>query len=118
MKRKLNERDVPEVVTELEGKPEEQKKSEKLEKPKKTASAFSDLGLDPRLLQAITKEKFATPTQVQAKAIPLALAGKDVLGALLVWDERWSPSTDICQHVLGLALARQLPMSYLSSNPF
>ncbi|KKA28522.1 hypothetical protein TD95_004602 [Thielaviopsis punctulata] len=41
--------------------------------------SFSDLGLDPRLLQAIAKEGYKQPTLVQRKAIPLALEGKDVL---------------------------------------
>ena len=41
---------------------------------------FTDLGLDPRLLQAVLKEKYAKPTLVQAKGIPLALEGKDILG--------------------------------------
>lgn len=40
---------------------------------------FPSLGLDPRLLQAIAKLGFAQPTPVQAKAIPLALEGKDIL---------------------------------------
>lgn len=40
---------------------------------------FSDLGLDPRLVQAIAKEKFEKPTLVQRSAIPLALDGQDVL---------------------------------------
>lgn len=72
MKRKLNENDVPEeVITQ--------------DSPIASASpavTFTDLGLDARLLQAITKEKFAEPTPVQAKAIPLALEGRDVLGKL------------------------------------
>jgi len=68
MKRKLNENDVPEAVT------------ESASKTTSTVSSFSDLGLDSRLLQAITKQKFSTPTPVQAQAIPLALSGKDVLG--------------------------------------
>ncbi|EHA22894.1 hypothetical protein ASPNIDRAFT_46984 [Aspergillus niger ATCC 1015] len=40
---------------------------------------FESLNLDPRLRQALIKEKFTKPTPVQAKAIPLALAGKDIL---------------------------------------
>ncbi|OQE22987.1 hypothetical protein PENSTE_c009G05562 [Penicillium steckii] len=40
---------------------------------------FEALGLDPRLRQALIKEKFTKPTLVQAKAIPLALEGKDIL---------------------------------------
>ncbi|KAM0341560.1 hypothetical protein ACHAPU_010010 [Fusarium lateritium] len=42
-------------------------------------TSFLDLGLDPRLLQAIAQQKFAKPTLVQRKAIPLALNGQDVL---------------------------------------
>ena len=40
---------------------------------------FHELGLDTRLLQAIAEQNFNAPTPVQAKAIPLALAGKDIL---------------------------------------
>ncbi|KXT16652.1 hypothetical protein AC579_8018 [Pseudocercospora musae] len=68
MKRKLNEHGVPE--------PE----PSKTEDTKTAASnAFASLGLDPRLLQAISKQNFTTPTPVQSRAIPLALSGQDVL---------------------------------------
>lgn len=75
MKRKLNEHDVPE---------------EAISPPKPFASSaqssnaavtsFDDLGLDSRLLQAVAQEKYSVPTPVQAKAIPLALEGRDILG--------------------------------------
>jgi ATP-dependent RNA helicase DDX56/DBP9 len=42
-------------------------------------ATFADLGLDPRLVQAVAKQKFEKPTLVQRKAIPLALNGQDVL---------------------------------------
>jgi len=41
---------------------------------------FSSLGLAPSLLNAITESGFATPTAIQAAAIPPALRGADVLG--------------------------------------
>ena len=41
---------------------------------------FSDLALDPRVLQAISEAGYETPTPIQAQAIPHALAGRDVLG--------------------------------------
>jgi superfamily II DNA/RNA helicase len=41
---------------------------------------FSDLALDPRVLQAVAEAGYETPTPIQAQAIPHALAGKDVLG--------------------------------------
>ena len=41
---------------------------------------FSDLGLSPKVLSAITAAGYTVPTPIQAQAIPSALAGKDVLG--------------------------------------
>ncbi|GCB18594.1 ATP-dependent RNA helicase dbp9 [Aspergillus awamori] len=68
MKRKLDANDVP---------------SPEVAETKETSDAneadFETLNLDPRLRQALIKEKFTKPTPVQAKAIPLALAGKDIL---------------------------------------
>ena len=69
MKRKLNDNDVPEEV------------GDEIAKTVQSSTAtFSSFGLDSRLLQAVNREKFNVPTPVQAKAIPLALSGKDVLG--------------------------------------
>ncbi|KAF9198155.1 ATP-dependent DNA/RNA helicase [Haplosporangium sp. Z 27] len=44
-----------------------------------TNVSFGDLGLDDRLLRGLAKLNFTKPTPVQAKSIPLALAGKDIL---------------------------------------
>ena len=41
---------------------------------------FSDLALDPRVLQAVAEAGYETPTPIQAQAIPHALQGKDILG--------------------------------------
>jgi superfamily II DNA/RNA helicase len=41
---------------------------------------FSDLGLSPKVLEAITAAGYTTPTAIQAGAIPHALQRKDVLG--------------------------------------
>ncbi|NUB43445.1 DEAD/DEAH box helicase [Fertoebacter nigrum] len=41
---------------------------------------FSDLALDPRVLQAVLEAGYETPTPIQAQAIPHALEGRDVLG--------------------------------------
>jgi superfamily II DNA/RNA helicase len=41
---------------------------------------FSDLGLSPKVLEAITTAGYTTPTAIQAGAIPHALQRKDVLG--------------------------------------
>ncbi|OQD72858.1 hypothetical protein PENDEC_c018G05937 [Penicillium decumbens] len=64
MKRKLDANDVP--SPEPKGAEEQD-------------ADFETLNLDPRLRQALIKEKFTKPTPVQAKAIPLALEGKDIL---------------------------------------
>ncbi|XP_004676599.1 PREDICTED: probable ATP-dependent RNA helicase DDX56 [Condylura cristata] len=40
---------------------------------------FQDMGLDPRLLQAVADLGWQSPTLIQEKAIPLALEGKDLL---------------------------------------
>ena len=39
-------------------------------------ASFEALGLDPRLVRALGKQGLTTPTAVQARGIPLALAGK------------------------------------------
>jgi superfamily II DNA/RNA helicase len=71
MKRKLDKNDRPSSAADSEQKPATEKAEAEF--------SFTDLGLDPRLLQAIAKQKFEKPTLVQRKAIPLALSGQDVL---------------------------------------
>ncbi len=41
---------------------------------------FTDLNLDPKVLQAVIDTGYTTPTPIQAGAIPPALLGRDVLG--------------------------------------
>ena len=41
---------------------------------------FSDLELDPRVLEAVEAAGYETPTPIQEQAIPHALMGRDVLG--------------------------------------
>ncbi|MBV8684578.1 MAG: DEAD/DEAH box helicase [Caulobacteraceae bacterium] len=41
---------------------------------------FSDLGLSPATLQAVADTGYLTATPIQEQAIPVALAGRDVLG--------------------------------------
>lgn len=71
MKRKLDENDSPSVVPETGHKEKKAGGEDEL--------SFTQLGLDPRLLQAVAKLKFEKPTLVQRKAIPLAISGQDVL---------------------------------------
>lgn len=41
---------------------------------------FSGLGIAPRILEILAQINFKTPTPIQLKAIPIAIAGKDVIG--------------------------------------
>src|SRR4029453_1791957 len=45
-----------------------------------TQLSFADLGLGPAVLEGVQKQGFQHPTMVQAKLIPLALTGRDILG--------------------------------------
>jgi superfamily II DNA/RNA helicase len=63
---------------------------------------FSDLNLDPRVLQAVAETGYETPTPIQAQAIPHALEGRDVLG--------------IAQTGTGKTASFTLPMITLLSN--
>lgn len=59
-------------------------------------SGFSSLGLAPSILKVLEKLKFTVPTPIQEKAIPVAIAGNDVVG--------------IAQTGTGKTLAFSLPM--------
>lgn len=69
MKRKLDANDVPSV----------EKTSEPTKSSHSESTTFENFNLDPRLLQAVAKSQFTSPTEVQAQAIPPALEGKDIL---------------------------------------
>src|SRR5438094_2841160 len=43
-------------------------------------SSFAELGLRAELLRAVAEVGYTTPTAIQTQAIPLILAGKDVMG--------------------------------------
>ncbi len=42
--------------------------------------SFDNLGLEPRLLEAVASMGYTTPTPIQRDAIPVVLAGRDVVG--------------------------------------
>ncbi|SEM80430.1 ATP-dependent RNA helicase RhlE [Stigmatella aurantiaca] len=44
------------------------------------STSFKHLGLSPETLDAVRRARFASPTPIQAQAIPPALAGRDVIG--------------------------------------
>jgi ATP-dependent RNA helicase RhlE len=43
--------------------------------------SFKDLGLSPELLRAVAEQDYTVPTPIQAQAIPVVLAGRDLLAA-------------------------------------
>ena len=45
-----------------------------------SATSFAELGLRPELLRAVDEAGYTTPTPIQVQAIPVILAGKDVMG--------------------------------------
>ena len=49
---------------------------------------FSDFGLPPELLRAVTEKGYDVPTPIQAQAIPHALKGSDILGIVSRSQER------------------------------
>jgi superfamily II DNA/RNA helicase len=48
--------------------------------PQPNAATFAELGLDPRLVRALAARGIREPFAIQARALPDALAGRDVLG--------------------------------------
>ena len=88
-----------------------------------TVPSFADLGLNPKLLAALAREGYTTPTPIQTQAIPLLLAGRDLLGlaqtgtgktaAFLLpilhkLAARRRPAAPRCANVLILAPTREL----------
>jgi ATP-dependent RNA helicase RhlE len=66
--------------------------------------SFSTLGLSDQLMQAVHASGYTTPTEIQSRAIPIALEGKDLIGR--------------AQTGTGKTAAFVLPMLYhLSSTP-
>lgn len=43
-------------------------------------TTFADLGLSPRIIEALSKTKLTTPTPIQAQAIPHIMKGRDLMG--------------------------------------
>jgi ATP-dependent RNA helicase RhlE len=45
-----------------------------------SATSFAALGLRPEILRAVAEAGYTDPTPIQAKAIPVVLAGRDIMG--------------------------------------
>ena len=72
-----------------------------------TASAaidFSGFGLDPSILRALAEQGYTTPTPIQVQAIPVVIAGRDVMGAAQTGTGKTAGfSLPILQNLLPLA---------------
>lgn len=85
MKRKLDKNDEPPSPAQSDEKVDQrevqQPEKDQRQQPTgpKAEPSFAELGLDPRLIQAVAKQGFEKPTLVQRTAIPLTLQGQDVL---------------------------------------
>ena len=73
-------------------------------------AAFTDFGLHPALLQAIADTGYTTPTPIQAKAIPLVLDGRDVMGAAQTGTGKTAAFTLPILH-------RLMPLANTSASP-
>ncbi len=71
---------------------------------------FNELGLAPELLRAISEQGYTEPTPIQAQAIPVVLAGNDLMGGAQTGTGKTAAFT------LPL-LQRILPFASLSPSP-
>ena len=71
---------------------------------------FTDLGLAPELLKALEESGYTTPTPIQAQAIPVALAGRDLMaGAQTGTGKTAAFALPILQKLLPFASASASP---------
>ncbi|MBC7696918.1 MAG: DEAD/DEAH box helicase [Bacteroidia bacterium] len=74
---------------------------------------FDDLGLAPQLLKALTESGYTTPTPIQAQAIPVALAGGDLMaGAQTGTGKTAAFALPLLQKLLPLASASASPAKH------
>ncbi|MEQ9144606.1 MAG: DEAD/DEAH box helicase [Parvibaculaceae bacterium] len=75
---------------------------------------FDDLGLDPKVLQAVKDAGYTHPTPIQAQAIPEALKGRDVLGIAQTGTGKTASFTLPMIHKLSRGRARaRMPRSLI-----
>ena len=53
---------------------------------------FDELGLAPEILRAVAEQGYTEPTPIQQKAIPLVMAGKDIMGGAQTGTGKTAPS--------------------------
>ncbi len=69
---------IPELATEL-ASADLPPGADAIEPAAVPGAEFAALGLSPELVKAITHAGYTTPTDVQARAVPVAMTGRDLL---------------------------------------
>ena len=78
-----------------------------------TIASFDDLGLAAPLLQAVKNSGYTTPTPIQAKAIPLALSGHDLMaGAQTGTGKTAAFALPVLQKLLPMASSSTSPAKH------
>src|SRR5437879_11720921 len=73
-------------------------------------TSFQNLGLTPELLRAVAEQGYTQPTPIQAQAIPVVLAGRDLLGAAQTGTGKTAGFTlPLLQRLSGGATASHAP---------
>jgi ATP-dependent RNA helicase RhlE len=67
--------------------------------------SFSDLGLAPELLRAVSENAYTEPTPIQARAIPAVLDGRDVLAGAQTGTGKTAFVLPILQKLAGLGIS-------------
>jgi len=70
---------IPELGTELATTDLPHAVDDRTEAPAPVGAEFTALGLSPELVKAITHAGYTAPTDVQARAVPAAMSGRDLL---------------------------------------
>jgi ATP-dependent RNA helicase RhlE len=71
---------------------------------------FADFGLDARILRALTEQGYTIPTPIQVQAIPVVMAGRDVMGAAQTGTGKTAGfALPILQNLMPLASASMSP---------
>jgi ATP-dependent RNA helicase RhlE len=84
-----------------------------LDSQKTDVVGFDSLGLAPALLKALTESGYTTPTPIQAQAIPMALAGGDLMaGAQTGTGKTAAFALPLLQKLLPLASASASPAKH------
>src|SRR5471032_3268742 len=74
-----------------------------------TNITFASLGLSEPLLRALAAENYTTPTPIQVQAIPLLLAGRDLLGIAQTGTGKTA--------AFGLPLLQKLSIGHVPPRP-